>query len=115
MLVAKEIRSKSLFILRAVLLMCFFFAVVVATTVPVVALFCTVLRLYYRWSRRHLGYDDAWATFSLFCAVFMVAGAWVRSDEPGTYVLDGLVAITLSWLRIAQGLDLSTNLLTFES
>ena len=56
---------------------------VVATTVPVVALFCTVLRLYYRWSRQHLGLDDAWAAFSLLCAVFMVAGAWVRSDEPG--------------------------------
>ncbi|KAI0371241.1 hypothetical protein BV20DRAFT_193037 [Pilatotrama ljubarskyi] len=55
-----------------------------ATILPAFAVFLTLLRLYYRWSRRHLGYDDAWAAFAVFCAFFMTAGAWTRSDTPAT-------------------------------
>ncbi|KAI0646490.1 hypothetical protein C8Q79DRAFT_909611, partial [Trametes meyenii] len=57
---------------------------VLATILPAFAVFLTTLRLYYRWSRRHLGYDDAWAAFAVFCAFFMTAGAWTRSDTPAT-------------------------------
>jgi len=53
---------------------------VVATLCGSVAICTTALRLYYRWSRGHLGYDDAWAGFSLFCVSFLIAGAWIRSD-----------------------------------
>ncbi|KAI0777246.1 hypothetical protein BD413DRAFT_467318 [Trametes elegans] len=55
-----------------------------ATILPAFAVFLTLLRIYYRWSRRHLGYDDAWAAFAVLCAFFMTAGAWTRSDTPAT-------------------------------
>ncbi|CCM04008.1 uncharacterized protein FIBRA_06165 [Fibroporia radiculosa] len=54
---------------------------VVATVCGVLSISLTVLRLYYRWYRRHLGYDDAWAAFSLVSVFFMIAGAWLRSQE----------------------------------
>ncbi|EIW55505.1 uncharacterized protein TRAVEDRAFT_171208 [Trametes versicolor FP-101664 SS1] len=55
-----------------------------ATILPGFAVLLTLLRLYYRWSRRHLGYDDAWAAFAVVCSFFMCAGAWTRSDTPAT-------------------------------
>ncbi|KAI0827124.1 hypothetical protein BC628DRAFT_1318849 [Trametes gibbosa] len=55
-----------------------------ATILPAFATVLTLLRLYYRWSRRHLGWDDAWATFGVICEVFLCAGAWTRSDTPAT-------------------------------
>ena len=56
---------------------------VFATLLPALAIMLTSLRLYYRWSRRHLGWDDAFAAFAIFCAFFLTAGAWTRSDSPG--------------------------------
>ncbi|KAI0634878.1 hypothetical protein C8Q77DRAFT_1055091 [Trametes polyzona] len=56
----------------------------VATILPAFGVFLTLLRLYYRWTRRHLGWDDAWAAFAGLCSVFLCAGAWTRSDTPAT-------------------------------
>ncbi|OBZ77197.1 hypothetical protein A0H81_02515 [Grifola frondosa] len=56
---------------------------IVGTVIPGFAVLFTLLRLYYRWSRRHLGLDDAWAAFAVLCVFFMTAGAWVRTDRPG--------------------------------
>ncbi|KAI0711363.1 hypothetical protein C8Q76DRAFT_769277 [Earliella scabrosa] len=57
---------------------------ILATVLPAAATFLTSLRLYYRWSRRHLGWDDAWAAFAMICEIFLCAGAWTRSDTPQT-------------------------------
>ncbi|KAH9941193.1 uncharacterized protein BXZ73DRAFT_98408 [Epithele typhae] len=56
---------------------------ILATALPAIAIILTSLRLYYRASRRHLGWDDAWAASAIFCAFFLTAGAWTRSDIPG--------------------------------
>ncbi|KAI1798037.1 hypothetical protein LXA43DRAFT_876302 [Ganoderma leucocontextum] len=55
---------------------------ILATVLPALGIALTSLRLYYRRSRRHLGWDDAWAAFCMFCAFFLTAGAWTRSDTP---------------------------------
>ena len=52
---------------------------------PALGIALTSLRLYYRHTRRHLGWDDAWAAFCMFCAFFLTAGAWTRSDTPRTF------------------------------
>ncbi|PCH44855.1 hypothetical protein WOLCODRAFT_139288 [Wolfiporia cocos MD-104 SS10] len=57
---------------------------ILATTCGCVAICATVLRLYYRWSRQHLGLDDAWAAFSLLFVFFLIAGAWLRSADDAT-------------------------------
>ncbi|KAI0765341.1 hypothetical protein C8Q74DRAFT_1047074 [Fomes fomentarius] len=57
---------------------------ILATALPAIASILTSLRLYYRWSRRHLGWDDAWAAFAMLCEIFLCAGAWTRSDTPAT-------------------------------
>ncbi|GBE87450.1 hypothetical protein SCP_1101260 [Sparassis crispa] len=54
---------------------------VVATVFPGIAFILTLLRLYYRWSRKHLGYDDAWAAFALCSVFFMTGGAWLHSGR----------------------------------
>ncbi|KAH9926761.1 uncharacterized protein B0H18DRAFT_332377 [Fomitopsis serialis] len=53
---------------------------IVATVCECTAIVTTTLRLYYRASRRHIGLDDAWAAFSLIAVIFLLAGAWIRSD-----------------------------------
>ncbi|PIL27671.1 hypothetical protein GSI_10823 [Ganoderma sinense ZZ0214-1] len=55
---------------------------ILATVLPALGIALTSLRLYYRHTRRHLGWDDAWAAFCMFCAFFLAAGAWTRSDTP---------------------------------
>ncbi|KAI0746976.1 hypothetical protein C8Q80DRAFT_810997 [Daedaleopsis nitida] len=57
---------------------------VLATALPAIATVLTSLRLYYRWSRHHLGWDDVWAAVAAICEVFLCAGAWTRSDTPAT-------------------------------
>ncbi|RPD65695.1 hypothetical protein L226DRAFT_543154 [Lentinus tigrinus ALCF2SS1-7] len=55
---------------------------ILATALPGIGVALTSLRLYYRWTRRHLGWDDAWAALNIVCAIFLCAGAWTRSDTP---------------------------------
>ncbi|KZT10244.1 uncharacterized protein LAESUDRAFT_644408 [Laetiporus sulphureus 93-53] len=58
---------------------------VVATVCAAAAMCTTSLRLWYRYSRRHLGYDDAWAALALVTYCFLLAGAYLRSDRTATY------------------------------
>ncbi|KAI0788533.1 hypothetical protein C8Q75DRAFT_237160 [Abortiporus biennis] len=53
------------------------------TTTRSVAFLLTLVRLYYRAQRHHLGWDDAWAAFALVCVIFMCAGGWIGTSEPG--------------------------------
>ncbi|EJF63843.1 hypothetical protein DICSQDRAFT_101936 [Dichomitus squalens LYAD-421 SS1] len=57
---------------------------ILATLLPALGIMFTSLRLYYRWSRHHFGWDDGWAAFAIVCAFFLTAGAWTRSDTPKT-------------------------------
>ncbi|KAH9923311.1 hypothetical protein B0H21DRAFT_781484 [Amylocystis lapponica] len=82
----------------------------IVATVPLsVAVFCTLLRLYYRWSRRHLGMDDAWAAMALLASFFMLSGAWLHSYSDvstyhrimGYYMTSVCFTCVLWWARIS--------------
>ncbi|KAF9819382.1 hypothetical protein IEO21_02125 [Rhodonia placenta] len=69
---------------------------VVATVCASVGIFSTLLRLLFRWQRRHVGFDDAWAAFALAVDFVLVGGAWLNTDPAasnhqkviGYYVFD---------------------------
>lgn len=53
---------------------------VVATICASVGIFSTLLRLLFRWQRKHVGFDDAWAAFALAVDFVLVGGAWLNTD-----------------------------------
>lgn len=69
---------------------------IVVTVLPGLAILLTVARLGYRYHKRHLGWDDAWATFAVFSAFFLCAGAWITTDVPGVGPFEQPVSVRVA-------------------
>lgn len=57
---------------------------ITGTVLPAIGSAVTAVRLSYRWHRRQLGWDDAWAFVALVPAAFLAVGVWFRCGEPGS-------------------------------
>jgi hypothetical protein len=62
------------------------FILATTTTLGVLALALTTFRVWHRFRKRHLWWDDYWAIISQFFNLINCVAAWFRDDDRSKYI-----------------------------